>query len=208
MLSLIRRHTKPFQRAIGKGLAILPLNAIQFTFLAVPFSIVAAYFLSSEDYFLGTIFVTVAVLIDGFDGSFAEAKGQKSYFGNYWDAMVDKIIEAIIYLGFAYNNLRLAFLCFASSMLVSHAKARSGLVIVADNHDWPALGDRMDRLTLLVVGLIIANFIPNYTLEIVQWTLGTVAVIAFIGFVQRMLYAGRLIKKAEKEGNILPYLKK
>ena len=208
MLGQIRKDIKPLLRKIAKIISVIPLTANQFTFLAIPLSGVAAYFLATENYLYGLIFVIFSILIDLLDGSFAEAKKQKSFFGNYWDAVVDKMVEAIIYFGLAFNYPLLAFLCFSTTMLNSYAKPRVALVIETDNHDWPAIGDRADRLLLLIIGLLIANFITIQNIDIVQITLGIITIITFFGFMQRILYAKKLIKKALREGKILPYLKK
>ncbi|MFQ5975805.1 MAG: CDP-alcohol phosphatidyltransferase family protein, partial [Candidatus Hydrothermarchaeales archaeon] len=131
----------------------------------------------------------LAVLIDLFDGSFAKGKELQSLFGNYLDALVDKIVETIIYFGLAFNYPLLAFLCFSTTMLVSYAKPRVALVIETDNHDWPAIGERADRLLILIIGLFMANFITLQSIDIIKITLGVIAIITFIGFIQRMLYA-------------------
>ncbi len=147
-------------------------------------------------------------MVDFFDGSFAEAKNQKSFFGNYFDAVVDKIVEAFIYFGLAFNYPLLAFLCFSTTMLVSYAKPRVALVIETDNHDWPAIGERADRLILLLGGLLVVEFIQFYSFDLIQIILGLIVLVNSIGFIQRITYAKNLIKKAEKTGKILPYLKK
>nr|QNO54156.1 hypothetical protein CKCBCIOL_00013 [Methanosarcinales archaeon ANME-1 ERB7] len=204
----MRKDIKPLLRKSAKIVSVIPLTANQFTFLAIPLSVVAAYFLATENYFYGLIFVIFSILIDLLDGSFAEAKKQKSFFGNYWDALVDKMVEAIIYFGLAFNYPLLAFLCFSTTMLNSYAKPRVALIIETDNHDWPAIGDRADRLLLLIIGLLIANFITIQNIDIVQITLGIITIITFFGFMQRIIYAKKLIKKALREDKILPYLKK
>ena len=208
MLGQMRKDIKPLLRKSAKIISVIPLTANQFTFLAIPLSGVAAYFLATENYLYGLIFVIFSILIDLLDGSFAEAKKQKSFFGNYWDALVDKMVEAIIYFGLAFNYPLLAFLCFSTTMLNSYAKPRVALIIETDNHDWPAIGDRADRLLLLIIGLLIANFITIQNIDIVQITLGIITIITFFGFIQRILYAKKLIKKALREDKILPYLKK
>lgn len=208
MLGQIRKDIKPLLRKIAKIISVIPLTANQFTFFAIPLSGVAAYFLATENYLYGLIFVIFSILIDLLDGSFAEAKKQKSFFGNYWDALVDKMVEAIIYFGLAFNYPLLAFLCFSTTMLNSYAKPRVALIIETDNHDWPAIGDRADRLLLLIIGLLIANFITIQNIDIVQITLGIITIITFFGFMQRILYAKKLVKKALREDKILPYLKK
>ncbi|MFH1588371.1 MAG: CDP-alcohol phosphatidyltransferase family protein [Candidatus Diapherotrites archaeon] len=209
MLGQTRSKLKGILLKVMKPLSFLPLTPNQFTFLAVPIAGIAAYYLIQENYFFALIFVLLALLIDLLDGSYAEIKKQKTFFGNYFDAVTDKIVEAIIYFGLTVNYPLHAFLAFAFTMLNSYAKPRIALVIETDNHDWPAVGERADRLLILFIGLILINFIPViYGFKVIELTLALIASITFIGLIQRIQYAKKLIKKAEKEGKILKYLKK
>jgi phosphatidylglycerophosphate synthase len=202
-----RQKLKALFFAIGKVLSILPLTANQFTALSIPLAIIAALFLYLQNFPLALLFIVLAILIDVLDGSFAAAKNQKSNFGNYFDAIVDKIVECVFYIGFAFIALIPAILALAGTMLESYAKPRVGLVIIADNHDWPAIGERSDRLLILIVGLLAAVVLVQFQNLIVQALLVLIFLITLAGFVQRVSYAKMLIRKAEKEGKLLPYLK-
>ena len=211
MLGKLREQITPLVRRLGELLSFLPITANQFTFLAVLLGLAAAYFLATQQFLLGALFVSIASIWDLVDGSFARAKGQKSLFGNYWDAMVDKLVEACFYFGLAFMFPIHSFLAFAFTMLVSYAKPRVALVIEADNHDWPAIGERVDRILLLLLGLLLAG-LGSYVavlapLPIIKMTLTAVIIITGLGFIQRILYAKQLIEKAKKEGKILPYLR-
>ncbi|MFH1506796.1 MAG: CDP-alcohol phosphatidyltransferase family protein [archaeon] len=211
MLGMIRKYVKPFPRVVGKALAVLPLTPNQFTFLSVILAGISVYFLANKSYLIGAVFVGMAMLIDFLDGSFAEAKGQKTYFGNYFDAMMDKAVEVIIYIGIAFTHPILSITAISTTMLLSYAKPRVALVIETDNHDWPGIGERPDRLLILLVGLVVVHFLqkePYVSIDALRIVLIIVIVITFIGFLQRMVYARKLIDKAAKTGKILPYLRK
>jgi len=202
-----RQSLKKLFLSITKPLALLPLTPNQFTFLAVPLALIAAYFLYLQNFGFALLFVILAVLVDVLDGGFAANKGLKSNFGNYFDAIVDKVVECIFYVGFAFITPILAILALAGTMLESYAKPRVGLVIIADNHDWPAIGERSDRLLVLIIGLAVAAIIPQNSLLIIQAVLLLIFLLTAAGFVQRVAYAKKLILKAEKEGKLLPYLR-
>lgn len=206
MLGKNRNKIIPLARKVGRVLSFLPFSANIFTFMAVPLALVAAYYLSQRLYLWGLLFVLLASVMDLIDGSYARAKGQKSLFGNYWDAMVDKMVEACFYLGLVFIFPLHAFLALTFSLLISYAKPRVALVIEADNHDWPAIGERVDRLLLLSLGLLVAGLGFGSADQIVKMTLTAVIVITGLGFIQRVLYAKKLIEKAKKEGKVLPYL--
>jgi archaetidylinositol phosphate synthase len=203
MLGQIRAKTKKIFLKCGKKLSFLPITPNQFTLLAVPLAIAAAYFFSEQKYFFALIFVLLAILIDVLDGSFATAKNKKTPFGNYFDAVTDKIVESIFYFGFVTTFPLAGFLAFAGTMLNSYAKPRIALVIETNNHDWPAIGERADRLLLLIAGTIVAS-IYSFAMEFILYA---IFVMTIIGFVQRIFYAKKLIKIAEKEGKILKYIK-
>ncbi len=207
MIGQTRKKIKPILEKIASILTILPITPNQFTFLAIPLAITSAFFIIQQNYFYGLIFVLLSVLIDLFDGSFARLKNQKTFFGNYWDAMIDKIVEGIIYFGFIFNYPLHAFLAFGLTMLNSYAKPRVALVIETDNHDWPAIGERGDRLLLLIIGLFLTNLIKIQGIDLVKTTLALIVLINFVGLIQRIIYAKKLIKKAVREKKILKYLR-
>ncbi|MBS3058555.1 MAG: CDP-alcohol phosphatidyltransferase family protein [Candidatus Diapherotrites archaeon] len=198
--------------AIGKALSILPLTANQFTATSIILALIAAYSLYLQNLPLALVFVILAILVDVLDGSFAEAKKQKSNFGNYFDAIVDKVAECVFYIGFTFITPIFAILALAGTMLESYAKPRVGLVIISDNHDWPAVGERSDRLLVLILGLLAAAVVSQflifkYSIIIVEATLFLIFLLTLVGFAQRVHYARMLILKAEKEGKLLPYLR-
>lgn len=53
-----------------------------------------------------------------------------------------------------------------------------------------------------------AAIVPSQAVAILTYTLWAIAIIAFIGTLQRMQHAKRLIAEAEKTGTLLPYLSK
>ncbi len=204
----LRNRLSGFFALLAKPLSILPISPNKFTFLAVPLSITAAWFIYSQNLALALAFVILAVMVDVLDGSFAERKKMKSSFGNYFDAVIDKVVECAFYIGFVFLSPLMAILALAGTMLESYAKPRVGLVIVTDNHDWKAIGERSDRLLALIIGMAIAVLIPQNQEVVISAVLGIIFAMTMTGFVQRVHYAKKLIKKAEKEGNLLPYLKK
>ena len=207
-----RKKLKALLAAAGKALSIIPLTANQFTATSILLALIAALFIANQNLAAGLLFVVLAILVDVLDGSFAEAKKQKSNFGNYFDAIVDKVAECVFYIGFAFITPIFAILALAGTMLESYAKPRVGLVIISDNHDWPAVGERSDRLLVLILGLLAAAVVSQflifkYSIIIVEATLFLIFLLTLVGFAQRVHYARMLILKAEKEGKLLPYLR-
>lgn len=188
---------------IGKNIAKTGINPNLFTILAIPIGLVGGLFIYTEDYIPALLFIVLSTIWDALDGSVARAQNKASKFGNYLDAMVDKAVEISIYLGFAFAGFgQEAFLVIAGSMLISYAKPRTAMVIQIDNHDWPAVGERFERVLFLILTLLIALFVQTVNIggkdyEIISILLYSLSVIVFFGSIQRILYAKNLIEKVK-----------
>ncbi|MEK6821521.1 MAG: CDP-alcohol phosphatidyltransferase family protein, partial [archaeon] len=145
---------------------------------------------------------------DAIDGTVARALNLQSLWGNYFETMIDKLVEIIVFVGLAFVAPVAAIAALGLGLLSSYAKPRVALVIITDNRDWPAIGEHADKMVLLWLGVLVSVFVPFVNgWRVIEITLGLIALISLIGTIQRMQYAKRLIADAEKEGTILPYLK-
>ena len=209
MLGNTRNMWKPLIKTVAKPFAALGINPNLFSFFGVILAVIAAYFISMDKLLEAGIFALLAVSIDLFDGQVAELQGKKTLFGNYFETMIDKAVEIVLFIGAAFLYPLAAIAALGFSMLASYAKPRVGLVIITDNRDWPALGEHSERMALFVLALFLSQISHHImgipTLEVALWL---IAGITFIGSIQRILYAKKLIEEAEKKGNVLPYLKK
>jgi len=217
MITFTRAITKPIVIGIAKIIAKTGITPNQLTTLSIPFALIAAYFLyegslnplNSINWIYAAIWMLIALGIDAVDGALAQVTNKKTNFGNYYDAVVDRIVEIILLAGLAVAFPLLVFLAISFCLLVSYIKARVGLVIVTDNRDWPSLGERSDRLILLWIGVILMIFIPSLQgILVIEIVMYLIVVITGIGSIQRIHFAYHLIKDAEKRGALLPYLKK
>jgi phosphatidylglycerophosphate synthase len=184
---------------VGRAVGMLGISPDSFTLLALLLAVAAAAFFAIGWRGWGVIFLVAAFLWDALDGSVARSQNKATGFGNYLDAMIDKYVEIIVYAGLLFGGYAVeSFFVMTGSLVLSYAKPRAALVIPIDNHDWPALGERVDRTLFLVIAVVISIFLPSLsldgtaydTLSVLLWML---AVIVYIGSVQRMLYARKLI---------------
>ncbi len=196
----LRERTASFTAPVGRFIARSGIPPNAFTLLAIPVAGIAAVAFAGGHLALGATFMLLAFVTDAFDGAVARAQKRVSKFGNYLDAMVDKYVEIIPFVGLAILGYGLeSFLVISGSLVLSYAKPRAALVVVLDNHDWPAIGERIDRTALIVAGILLAWIWPSFTLGGVTFnTLSTalylVTVVVFVGSVQRVLYAKKLIE--------------
>ncbi|MCX6801950.1 MAG: CDP-alcohol phosphatidyltransferase family protein [Candidatus Diapherotrites archaeon] len=209
MLGKTRPLTKSLTFILAKPFVWLRAPPNFVSFLGIPLALCAAYFIFYQQYFFAFVFSLLAILMDFIDGSVAEQQGRTTYFGNYFETMMDKYTEVILLASFAFHFGIESALAVGLSLMESYAKPRAALVVVADNRDWPAIGEHADKLALFLVGLLAASFMPEIngfeTMKVVFWIL--IAMVT-VGAVQRILYAKKLIDEGGKKGTILPYLKK
>ena len=110
--------------------------------------------------------------------------------------MIDKLVDFAMLGSFVFFFPVASVLALGFSALSSYAKPRVALIIIADNHDWPAIGEHADKLLIVLAMLILASFgITNiFGISIIECGLYLIALISAIGTLQRMIYAKKLIK--------------
>lgn len=192
----------PLGRLIGKT-GVHP-NVI--TAFSIPLALTAAYFIFLHNYILGFIFILLAAFMDNLDGAVAKTQHKSSTWGGYFDAMIDKYVELIVYAGFGFAGFTIEAMLLGFTVMVnSYAKPSLALRIPMDNRDWPAIGERADRLGLLIVGTLAAAFYPIIAgFNTISTLLLFLAAINFIGGIQRMLFAKGLIDEYEAKKNLKP----
>lgn len=209
LLGLLRPKIKSFASFIARPFARAGFPPNLFTLLGPAFAIAAAWFIAKPDFAPAFALALLAVLVDLFDGEVARLQKKESLFGNYFETMADKLVEIILFISAAFLFPIASIFALAFSMLNSYAKPRVALVIITDNRDWPALGEHSERMLIFLTGLagsaLSFSFVGFAFFEFCLWL---IALIAGLGFVQRIFYAKKLIIEAEKNGTMLPYLKK
>jgi len=206
MLSIFRKSTKSLANLLAKPFIFLKISPNIVSLLGLVFALIGAFFVAKQDWLFAFIFFILAPTMDLIDGAVARATKKQSNWGNYFETMVDKLVDFVMIGSFAcVPSLAIAsVLALGFSMISSYAKPRVALIIITDNRDWPAIGEHADKLVIVLLGLLLAYLGYNYLSEMLY----LVAIISCIGAFQRMYYAKKLIKEAEKKGTLLPYIKK
>ena len=209
MISRVRKKSVGISRLLAKPFVALHIHPTAVSLLAIPLALISAWFVFQLDFLPAFLFAFLALLIDLFDGEVARLSNKVSLFGNYIEGMIDKTVDFILIGSFVFLFPFETVLALGCSFLASFAKPRLALVIITDNRDWSSLGERGDKMAVLLVGLFVASFIPIFFgIETMRLTLCLVAFIALLGVFQRIFYARKLIKDAEEKGTMLPYLKR
>ena len=188
LLAHIRRHPSWYP---------LPPNVL--TFGALVLAVPACWAIADRRYPLAVLFIILSGAVDLVDGCVARGLDRTTKFGSYWDAMIDRYVDCLLYLGFVIDGYELeAFLAMTGTLLTSYAKPRTAMVVAIYAQDWPTIGERAERFVLLLAGLVLATWVPTLggwsTIGLMLWA---TALIAHVGAVQRILMTRRLVRKDE-----------
>ena len=145
-------------------------------------------------FFLGGVLVTVSVLTDALDGTMARLRGPSGPWGAFLDSTLDRIADASIFCALAiwYAGpgdssvlLAVSLFCLVAGAVTSYAKARAeGLGMTCN----VGLAERVERLILILAGVILAGLGLDVALAVALWLL---AVASAITVGQRMLEVHR-----------------
>jgi archaetidylinositol phosphate synthase len=180
---------------IGRSLSFLDPNFV--TALTYPLCAIAGYLVFAKDYPLALVFVILSSVVDNLDGAIAKANNKKTSFGSYFDAVTDRVQEFFILLGFALSGYAVeAFVAVSASFMVSYAKARAEMIKPLGNMDWPSIGERAERLIIVMLAMLAAIFYPMvYGYSTISAGLWILAIVAFIGTIQRFFFAKMILSK-------------
>jgi len=165
-------------------------------------SCVAAYFFSLGMIGAGGWFMIFGATFDMFDGQIARLTGKASKSGAFFDSVMDRFGEAVVFLGLAglYRNswiLYVTILGLVGSMMVSYTRARGEGVGVDVKSGFM---QRPERIVYLGVGSIFSPviavllrfLIPSVPLDVV--TIGAVVLIAIFTNVTALHRMGVVMK--------------
>jgi archaetidylinositol phosphate synthase len=155
----------------------------------------AAYFFSlNQTWFL---FVAAALLlISGFcdvlDGVLARTYDQETIFGGFFDSLLDRHSESVVYIGIIAGGLCSPFwgmLALVGALLVSYSRAKAEAVGIKMMSI--GLMERAERILLLIGSSIIAFFwLPALNIGIIS-----LAILSNFTVIQRALYVYVSLKK-------------
>ncbi len=155
-----RKKLNPFAERIGLLLLKLKLTPNFITFLGFVLIFPALYFFYFKNIFLASIFILLSGLMDVLDGALARVS-KTTRLGEYLDAVTDKMVEGLIFLGVGFSFPEfwpLACLGVLSSILVSYTKHRVDKFNI--NNSVAGL-ERAERILILGFGILFSYFLPD-----------------------------------------------
>lgn len=191
-----RRLARRVARTLLRGAHVSP-NAVTVTGTAL--NAVAAVLAFHHEFLAAAIVFLLGSLLDAMDGAIAKVTGRVTAFGGFLDSTLDRVSEGFVLggLGLMYaadGNLAAVAACFvavASSYLVSYTRAKAESLGVACKG---GLASRVERVALLAIGLLLAQWWP-LALEIITYVL---AVTAALTVLQRVAHVHRALPDGRK----------
>ncbi len=173
---------------------VFKINPNYISFLALVFAGVAGWLFWQGRLF----FAAIAVLLNGFfdilDGEIAKKYGE-SKFGDFLDHTFDRLADAAIFIGIAFNPaipIWLGFGALIAVLLVSYlgtqAQALSGKRL------YTAILSRADRLVILGIAGFASYFYP----KIFYWAVWFILIFSVLTFFQRFYLIAKTISVPRK----------
>ena len=207
MISSRYRHkTKGFTDSIGALIAGTGLKANHITILSIVLALITAFAIIKGQWLFGGILILVTGAMDALDGAVARATNSSTRFGSYFDAVIDRYVEAIIFfaIGLSSGLWTLVFVAFFGSIVTSYNKARAAIEVKVENANWPELLERTERILVLGVGVIAFGIYPKeiFNFSLLFWFLLALAILSNLSAIQRFFRAKKLIQKGKKAKEI------
>ena len=200
LLNKFRNSLEPIMSKVGLIFASLGLSANFWTILGLATSTLAGavYAMPAATptirfpWFYASIIGSILLLISGFfdiiDGNVARVTRQSSKKGAFLDSSLDKLAEAIIFIGIAIGSLADPLLCMIGlslSLMVSYVRAKAESLNI--ELKGIGIGERAERLLIISI----MGFIP--IVGIMQWAVIAVSVISGITFIQRTIITLKML---------------
>jgi CDP-diacylglycerol--glycerol-3-phosphate 3-phosphatidyltransferase len=147
-------------RPVGAMLRRTGMSPDHLTLAGVVVAAGAAVAIGAGKLYLGFALVILAAIPDLLDGALAKASGQSSQRGAFFDSVIDRLTDAIVFAGVAYyyvdgDDPRLAMVplgILAISLIISYERAKAeSLGLEAKG----GLMERAERIILLELGLLV-----------------------------------------------------
>ena len=180
-------------RAIVRALGFFNVKPNHLTMLGFMMSIVTAYVFTRGSFRLAGVLLILTGLFDMVDGMVARTMNAVTPFGAFFDSIMDRYSDLILYLGLIIyygrhdrmNYVVLVGVVMMGSVLTSYARARAECLIPKCKVGFL---ERPERIVLLIIGSF-------YFMDPVLWV---IAILANWTVVHRILYTRSQIRAREK----------
>ena len=191
----LRDHTVWLVDPAAKAIGRLGISPNWITLLGLIANAAVALLIARGYLRIGGALTLVVSLFDTLDGALARALGQVNSFGAFLDSTLDRLSEAVVYLGLLLyyaqlgqrQEMVLIYAAIVGSLMVSYARARAeGLGLQCK----VGILTRAERVGLLTIGLM-AGIMP--------WMLWALVILTNVTVAQRVFHVWRATRRVEQQ---------
>ncbi len=165
----LRRIFRPLIKILAKALIKIGVTPNIATCFMLAFSFLSFFFLVFlSNLLLSSIFVFITGIFDGVDGAIARLKNKASSFGRFFDSLMDRISEFIIFLAlliYCWDNILWNFvdikivilISFIASLMISYLRAKAEVIYKGDFDI--GLMARSERLFYIFISMLLSSFL-------------------------------------------------
>src|SRR4051812_17354654 len=185
---------------IVRMLALSRIHPNALTFIGLLINIWAAFLFASGKMLAAGMVVVGASVFDMVDGRVARATSQVTRFGGFFDSVLDRYSDLVLYIGllvyyasinrFAY--IVLTAIVMMGSVMISYTRARAENAIPKCKVGFL---ERPERVVLIIIGALFDRMAP------VLWV---IAVLSNVPVVNRMIYPSQQANLLEEAKTRLP----
>lgn len=143
---------------------------------------------------LAVVFLLTSGFCDTIDGVVARTYQQSTVFGGFFDSLLDRYADVIVYSAIivvGLCDLPWGLAALAGSLLVSYSRARAEAAGI--KMESVGIAERAERMLILAAASLVAIF----WLPALNWGIIILAVLSNFTVLQRGLHAYRWLKKKE-----------
>jgi CDP-diacylglycerol---glycerol-3-phosphate 3-phosphatidyltransferase len=184
----------------------LHLTPNTITVIGLVITVVASVLVANGWLLVGAAILTAGSLLDAVDGALARAQGGGTAFGSFLDSTLDRVGEAVLYIGIGawllasqrdpFWPIVAVMVALAGSFVVSYAHARAqGIGHTAD----VGLAPRTERLVLVIAGVALAGLGLTIGLVAILVLVAALTVVTVIQRIRHVWLASQAVLSDSKE---------
>jgi len=193
--------------AIVRGLGRSRINPNALTFIGLLINIGCGVLYGYGSFFTAGLLMILANLFDMLDGQVARLRGRVTRFGAFFDSVIDRYSDIVVYVGIMVFYARdavtrstllvaLTGLALVGSVLISYSRARAESLNIACKVGFL---ERPERLVLLIIGsLTQTGPVTNPFLYKMPQVLWVLAVLSHWTVVHRIYHTWRELRETDR----------
>jgi CDP-diacylglycerol--glycerol-3-phosphate 3-phosphatidyltransferase len=193
--------------AMVRGLARTPINPNMLTFMGLLMNIGCGVLFGYGMFFKAGLLMILANIFDMFDGQVARLRGRVTRFGAFFDSVIDRYSDIIVFVGimvFYARNTRehstllvaLTGLALVGSVMISYSRARAESLDIACKVGFL---ERPERVVLLIIAsLTEVGPAANPFLHKMPQVLWVLAVLSHWTVVHRIYHTWRELRETDR----------